>query len=229
MASSAGALPYEPKPMTREAADASSVAMLPALPSPGAVRAPAAGAMHPEQRPRSTAHALPAVSTFVTRAAGRQRRPAVPRPAPIVSRRVPGVVAVGGPRVSPTVIATVSPEPQGSRPTVISTTLPPGAPVPQDTNPPQPPNPDVAPAGPSSGAAEGYVLGAGDQIEVNVPHLAAIVTLGPDGMIALPLISPVRAVGKTTAQLASELTGAYAKVLDAPSVTVFVRQYRMKR
>jgi polysaccharide biosynthesis/export protein len=88
----------------------------------------------------------------------------------------------------------------------------------------------VTPVDPSGNAAPGaYVLGAGDQIEVTVPHLTVTVTLGPDGVIALPLISPVNAAGKTTAQLASELTSMYSKVLDAPLVTVFVRQYRVKR
>ena len=84
-------------------------------------------------------------------------------------------------------------------------------------------------APPANAASHPYVLGAGDEIEVDVPHLAVTVTLGPDGVIAFPLISPVKAAGKTTAQLAGELTSMYSKVLDAPSVAVFVRQYRVKR
>jgi polysaccharide biosynthesis/export protein len=84
--------------------------------------------------------------------------------------------------------------------------------------------PSPAPKGPDA-----YVLGPGDQIEVHVPNLAVTVTIDPDGVIALPLISPVKAAGKTTAQLASDLTAMYSRVLNAPSVTVFVRQYRTNR
>ena len=74
------------------------------------------------------------------------------------------------------------------------------------------------------------MLGAGDQIEVNVfgePDLSRTVTIKTDGIIALPLINQVKAAGKTAAQLEGDLTRMYGKYLKAPSVSVLVRQFRM--
>jgi polysaccharide export outer membrane protein len=85
-------------------------------------------------------------------------------------------------------------------------------------------------AAPSHAAPDNYVLGPGDQIEVDVfgePDLTRMVTIKPDGVIALPLINQVTAAGKTAAQLEAELTRLYAKYLKAPSVAVLVRQFRM--
>jgi polysaccharide export outer membrane protein len=79
-------------------------------------------------------------------------------------------------------------------------------------------------------APDNYVLGPGDQIEVNVfgeSDLTRMVTIRPDGIIALPLINQVTAAGKTAAQLEAELTSMYAKYLKAPSVAVLVHQFRM--
>lgn len=158
-----------------------------------------------------------------------------------------------GPVPHTEIVATI-PASGASQPPAPSTTLPPvpsprdpstsGSPAghrqgpftqpPQVSAPPPTPNvtqptPNVTQTNPSPREPDTYVLGPGDQIEVNVPHLAVTVTIDPDGVIALPLISPVKAAGKTTAQLASDLTALYSRVLDAPSVTVFVRQYRLNR
>jgi polysaccharide export outer membrane protein len=86
------------------------------------------------------------------------------------------------------------------------------------------------PAAPRPAAPDNYVLGPGDQIEVDVfgePDLTRMVTIKPDGVIALPLINQVTAAGKTAAQLEAELTRMYAKYLKTPSVAVLVRQFRM--
>lgn len=75
-----------------------------------------------------------------------------------------------------------------------------------------------------------YVLGPGDQIEINVfgePDLGRTVTIKPDGIIALPLINQVQAAGKTAAQLEAALANMYGKYLKAPLVSVLVRQFRM--
>jgi polysaccharide biosynthesis/export protein len=95
---------------------------------------------------------------------------------------------------------------------------------------PAPPPAAPTPAPPSP--PDNYVLGAGDQIEVNVfgePDLSRTVTIKPDGVVALPLINQVKAGGKTAAQLEVELTKLYARFLRAPSVSVIVRQFRMHR
>jgi polysaccharide export outer membrane protein len=77
---------------------------------------------------------------------------------------------------------------------------------------------------------DSYVLGPGDQIEINVfgePDLSRTVTIKPDGIIALPLVNQVKAAGRTAVQLEAELTRMYAKYLKAPSISVLVRQFRM--
>jgi polysaccharide biosynthesis/export protein len=86
------------------------------------------------------------------------------------------------------------------------------------------PPPQTNPAVPDN-----YVIGPGDQIEVNVfgePDLTRTVTIKPDGIIALPLINQVTAAGKTAAQLEAELTRLYSKYLKNPSISVLVRQFR---
>jgi len=96
--------------------------------------------------------------------------------------------------------------------------------------------PTAPPPGPPaplpSAPPDNYILGAGDQIEVNVfgePDLSRTVTIKPDGIVALPLIAQVKASGKTAAQLEAELTKLYGRYLRAPSVSIIVRQFRMHR
>ncbi|HET9000557.1 MAG TPA: polysaccharide biosynthesis/export family protein [bacterium] len=88
----------------------------------------------------------------------------------------------------------------------------------------------VQPPPTNPGVPDNYILGPGDQIEINVfgePDLTRTVTIKPDGIIALPLINQVTATGKTAAQLEAELTRLYSKYLKKPSVSVLVRQFRM--
>jgi polysaccharide biosynthesis/export protein len=92
--------------------------------------------------------------------------------------------------------------------------------------------PAGAPTQPPSAPPDNYILGVGDQIDVNVfgePDLSRTVTIKPDGIIALPLINQVKAGGKTVPQLEAELAGMYAKYLRSPSVSIIVRQFRMPR
>lgn len=68
-----------------------------------------------------------------------------------------------------------------------------------------------------------YILGSGDQVDITVfdysEFTGAKVVL-PDGTITLPLIGTVSAAGKTTEQLAQELTNRLASLLVKPVVTV---------
>jgi polysaccharide biosynthesis/export protein len=91
--------------------------------------------------------------------------------------------------------------------------------------------PATAPA-PKSAAPASYVLGPGDEIDVQVygdQELSRTLMIKPDGTIALPLINEVHAAGKTTAQLETELVKMYSKYVKAPLVTVVVRQLRVDR
>lgn len=79
---------------------------------------------------------------------------------------------------------------------------------------------------------DNYVLGPGDTIEVVVygePDLSRTVTIKPDGAISLPLLGEVKAAGRTTTQLAADLSKLYTKYLKQPSIIVTVREFRVDR
>ena len=92
-------------------------------------------------------------------------------------------------------------------------------------------------AGLSAGAMgaavkEGYTLRPGDTIDIVVvgdQDLSRAVTIKPEGTIDLPLVGEVTAAGKTTSQLAADLTKRYSRYLVAPSITVAVREFRVDR
>lgn len=77
-----------------------------------------------------------------------------------------------------------------------------------------------------------YILGPGDVLEVSVwghDDLTRVVTVRPDGKIALPLVGTVAAAGVSVEQLTSILTTAYAVYLVDPKVALIVRQLRTIR
>ncbi|MGH2396344.1 MAG: SLBB domain-containing protein [bacterium] len=83
-----------------------------------------------------------------------------------------------------------------------------------------------------SGAAESYILGPGDTIEVVVfgeADLSRTVTVKPDGAVSLPLLGEVKAAGRTTTQFAADLARLYTKYLRQPSISVTVREFRIDR
>ncbi len=72
---------------------------------------------------------------------------------------------------------------------------------------------------------EGYVIGIGDALDINVwkeNELSKAVAVRPDGMITLPLIGETKAVGLTPNQLQDQLAASLSKVLSDPQVTVIV-------
>lgn len=84
----------------------------------------------------------------------------------------------------------------------------------------------------ASGAYEGvsdYRLGARDVLEIEVyqmPELTRRVRVNSKGMISLPLLGPIKAVGKSTSELEDEITKMLADdFLQDPQVTVFVAEY----
>ncbi len=72
---------------------------------------------------------------------------------------------------------------------------------------------------------EGYVIGLNDVLSIGVwkepDHSAPRAVVRPDGMITMPMIGDVKAVGLTTKQLEEEITSKLT-VLVAPAVTVTV-------
>lgn len=72
-----------------------------------------------------------------------------------------------------------------------------------------------------------YMLGPEDVLEITVwrnVDLSKTVTVRPDGRISLPLIGDVSAVGKTTVQLADEISGKLKEYKENPQVTILVKE-----
>ncbi len=73
-----------------------------------------------------------------------------------------------------------------------------------------------------------YRLQAGDEMDIKFffnPELNETVFVRPDGKISLQLIDDVQAAGLTPSELDKVLSGAYAKELRKPEVTVIVRSF----
>ena len=87
-----------------------------------------------------------------------------------------------------------------------------------------------AQAADSAGVAE-YRVGAGDVLDISVfaggdgqEHLTSAVA--PDGNVACPLVGPLRAAGRTVADLSSDLRARLARdYYRDPRVTVVVREF----
>lgn len=72
-----------------------------------------------------------------------------------------------------------------------------------------------------------YILGPEDVLEITIwrnADLSKTVTVRPDGKISLPLLGDVSAVGKTTVQLADEISGKLKEFKENPQVTILVKE-----
>jgi len=79
---------------------------------------------------------------------------------------------------------------------------------------------------------DSYIIGASDNISVTVfkePTLSSSLLVRPDGMISMPLLGDVRAAGRTTQQLADEITVMLKKYIQDPNVTVVLAQVNSKK
>lgn len=73
-----------------------------------------------------------------------------------------------------------------------------------------------------------YKLYPGDQVDIVVqsaPELSRTLTVGPDGRITMPMISPIMAAGKTLPFLQHALETEMAKQLREPTLTVTSRSF----
>ena len=117
-----------------------------------------------------------------------------------------------------------------------STTKPP---APSTTKPTPPattpaPTPATAPATqpPAQAVPSDYRIGTEDVIGIlfwREMEMSGDVTVRPDGMITLPLLGDVRAVGLSTDQLRDILQKNAAKILTDANVTVVVRQINSRK
>lgn len=73
-----------------------------------------------------------------------------------------------------------------------------------------------------------YTLYPGDQIDVVVqsaPELSRTLTVGPDGRITMPMISPIMAAGRSIPYIQSRLKTELAKQLRDPTLAVTSRAF----
>jgi polysaccharide biosynthesis/export protein len=74
---------------------------------------------------------------------------------------------------------------------------------------------------------EGYRIGVEDILAISVwrdPDLTREVPVRPDGRISLPLLQDIEAAGKTPKDLGLEIQRRLKQYMNAPSVTVIVRE-----
>jgi polysaccharide export outer membrane protein len=98
----------------------------------------------------------------------------------------------------------------------------------QDAAPPAQTSAPKPAADSSAGVrTDSYVIGAEDVISVYVwkePDMSKSIPVRPDGMISLPLIGEIKAVGYTPVQLQGVLADAMKKYVSDPQVTVVVEK-----
>ncbi|MBO9621733.1 MAG: polysaccharide biosynthesis/export family protein [Sphingomonas sp.] len=121
-----------------------------------------------------------------------------------------------------TVTAALAAMPAGAQTQLAAGAAPPAIPA-APTAPP-------AATGAGTAAPAGYRLGPDDEIKVSVygqPDLSLITRIKADGSVRLAMLGAVDARGKTTAELADAIAGAYSRggYLQNPSVNVEVSQY----
>jgi polysaccharide export outer membrane protein len=82
----------------------------------------------------------------------------------------------------------------------------------------------VPPAPPVAATPEyRYVIGPGDSLQIVVwrnPELSTGVTVRSDGIVSVPLVEDLEAIGRTPTQLAREIEQALSKYIQSPIVTV---------
>jgi polysaccharide export outer membrane protein len=77
-----------------------------------------------------------------------------------------------------------------------------------------------------------YIIGVEDELQVSVwrePELSTVVVVRPDGVITLPLINDVKAVGLKTEELQNVLMDKLKNFVNEPQVTVIVRAIRSRK
>jgi polysaccharide export outer membrane protein len=74
-----------------------------------------------------------------------------------------------------------------------------------------------------------YVVGPGDTLQIRVwenPELSVTIPVRPDGMITIPLVEDVGAVGKTPTELARDIERKLSEYIRTPQVNVMVIDFR---
>jgi polysaccharide export outer membrane protein len=101
------------------------------------------------------------------------------------------------------------------------------SPAPSTPPPAQSTATDNPPKQAPSSLPDSYVIGAEDVLSIYVwkePDMSKTIPVRPDGMISLPLVGEIKAVGYTPVQLQDVLAEAMKKFISDPQVTVVVEK-----
>ena len=74
-----------------------------------------------------------------------------------------------------------------------------------------------------------YLIGPGDAVQVYVwdnQELTVTVPVRPDGLITIPLVEDMKAVGKTPTELARDIETSLSEYVRTPKVNVIVTNFR---
>lgn len=81
--------------------------------------------------------------------------------------------------------------------------------------------------------SKGYIIGAEDVLEITIWEQESLnrrVTVGPDGLISLPLLGEIKASGLTTSQLSQNISQTLAKYIKGKvRVTTTVSEYNSRK
>jgi polysaccharide biosynthesis/export protein len=91
----------------------------------------------------------------------------------------------------------------------------------------QPPAADIPPAKVADIHPDSYVIGMEDVLTINVwkePEVSRIVPVRPDGMISLPLVGEIKAIGLTPIQLQDQISNSLKRLMADPQVTVIISE-----
>jgi polysaccharide biosynthesis/export protein len=92
--------------------------------------------------------------------------------------------------------------------------------------------PPTVPQDSDRSSSGSYLLGPEDVLEITVwgyPDMTRVVTVRPDGQVAVPLAGTVPAAGRSVERLTQDLGRAIAKYIINPQVTVIVKEFRKIR
>ncbi|AFY66516.1 polysaccharide biosynthesis/export family protein [Geitlerinema sp. PCC 7407] len=141
-----------------------------------------------------------------------------------------------GPMPSPSPAPRLEPSPRPSEGRSPAEVTPfPSEPLPRRLSAPAAspsPIPDTSAVNQLTGLSSGYLLGPGDQVDLNVyeyPEFTGPRVVLPDGTIALPLVGSVMAANRTPDELAQDLTQKLSAWLVNPVVSIGLTRLRPVR
>ena len=152
---------------------------------------------------------------------------AAPNAAPVTA---PVTDPAGAPATAPVTAPVTDPANAPATAPVTTPVTDPVIPVTAPVTVPDVAKPDLPPTG--LPVDESYIIGPTDGITVTVlkeTTLSSTLLVRPDGMITMPLLGDVKAVGLTPLQLAADISTKLKKYIQDPNVSVTLTQINSKK